>query len=105
MHKHKKSVINFNKILNFLAGENAKFEVQLKDRVSTVEWLKNNKVLDKSDAERVTVREDANNTFFLELHNCSETDTGLYTAKAIHGLETSSCTAQLIVEKCKFYNI
>uniref|UniRef100_A0A336L6B8 CSON000837 protein n=1 Tax=Culicoides sonorensis TaxID=179676 RepID=A0A336L6B8_CULSO len=80
-------------------GENVKFQVQLKDRVSAVEWLKDNKPLGAELAERVVKKDEGNNTYSLEILRCTVKDTGLYTAKAVHGLENSTCTAQLIVDK------
>lgn len=65
----------------FLAGENAKFDIQVKERVSAVQWLKDNKPLDDVLADRILIKEEANNIYSLELLRCVQSDTGLYTAK------------------------
>lgn len=98
-HRKKINSITFNQI--FTAGENATFSLQLKDKPSSIIWLKNNKPLDDSLADRIKKKENGNHTFTLEIQHCLETDSGLYTARAIHGLESSTCTAHLQVEKRK----
>lgn len=89
----------------FVAGENASFEFQL-DNKANVTWLKDNKPLDDRLADRVQPSEKGNNTYRLDIKHCSETDSGIYVAKATNGNETSSSSAQLIVQECKvlFWN-
>lgn len=94
------------KILTFetiLASENALFSLQLKDKASSIIWMKNNKPLDDRLADRIKKKECESNTYTLEILHCLESDSGLYTAKVIHGLESSTCTAHLQVEKRKFF--
>lgn len=63
--------------------------------------MKDNKPLEDPLADRMKFIEGANNTYKMELIHCRESDTGIYIAKATNGFEHSTCTAQLIVEKCK----
>jgi hypothetical protein len=90
---------------HILAGENAKFDLQLSDKISTVTWLKDNKPLDDRMADRINKKQGDGNTFELEVKHCRESDSGLYTARAINGTETSTCSAQLVCETCKFKSI
>lgn len=64
-------------------------------------WLKDNKPLDEKLAERVTSSTVNNSTFKLEIENVTESDSGIYTARAVNGDGASTCTAQLVVQKCK----
>ncbi|XP_062553317.1 obscurin isoform X3 [Armigeres subalbatus] len=80
------------------AGENATFTCQV-DEVSNIQWLRDNKPLDDKLADRVIMKETADQTHTLEIQHCREEDGGTYTARAINGTENASCTAQLIVEK------
>lgn len=84
----------------FVAGENASFEFQLSDKAN-VTWLKDNKPLDDRLADRLTATEKANNVFKLDIKHCSESDSGIYIAKATNGSETSTSSAQLVVHECK----
>ncbi|XP_053676585.1 obscurin [Anopheles nili] len=83
--------------LNVEPGENAKFTVQV-DELSNMQWLKDNKPLDDRLADRVITKENDDLSYTLELQHCREEDSGIYTARAVNGTESSSCTAQLIVE-------
>uniref|UniRef100_A0A1Y9HDM7 Titin n=1 Tax=Anopheles funestus TaxID=62324 RepID=A0A1Y9HDM7_ANOFN len=78
-------------------GENAKFSVQV-DELSNMQWLKDNKPLDDRLADRVITKENDDLSYTLEIQHCREQDSGIYTARAINGTESASCTAQLIVE-------
>ncbi|XP_058062873.1 obscurin [Anopheles bellator] len=83
--------------LNVEPGDNAKFSVQV-DEHSTMQWLKDNKPMDDRLADRVITRETDDLSYTLEVQHCREEDSGIYTARAINGTESASCTAQLIVE-------
>lgn len=74
--------------------------MQLNEK-SSIQWLKDNKPLDDRLADRIVTTEKEDNSYRLELKHCSESDSGTYTARATNGNENSTCTAQLIVEKCK----
>lgn len=63
--------------------------------------MKDNKALDDRLADRIKPQEKGNNVYKLDILHCSETDTGIYTAKATNGTESSTCTAQLVVQECK----
>ncbi|XP_046810938.1 obscurin isoform X2 [Lucilia cuprina] len=78
-------------------GEPAHFEIQYKEKPGLVIWLKDNKPLDDVLADRITQTEAAMNSYRLDIKNCSERDTGAYTAKATTGAEVTTCTAQLVV--------
>ncbi|XP_059224505.1 obscurin isoform X5 [Stomoxys calcitrans] len=80
-----------------LAGEPAHFEVQFKEKPGKVTWLKDNKPLDDVLADRIVQTEAPMNSYRLDIKNCSERDTGAYTAKASTGAEVTTCTAQLAV--------
>lgn len=66
-----------------------------------VTWLKDNKPLEDPLADRLTIKEGANNSFKMQLIHCIESDSGTYTAKVSNGFEHSTCTAVLVVEKCE----
>lgn len=85
----------------FSAGELAKFEFQLEEKAVNVTWMKDNKPLDDPLADRLAFKELGNNSYLLEIQHCRESDSGTYTARATNGFENATCTAQLIVEKCK----
>lgn len=57
--------------------------------------------MDDRLADRVKPQEKGNNVYKLDILHCSETDSGIYTAKATNGTESSTCTAQLVVQECK----
>ncbi|XP_075169287.1 obscurin isoform X4 [Haematobia irritans] len=80
-----------------LAGEPAHFEIQYKEKPGKVTWLKDNKPLDDVLADRIVQTEAPMNSYRLDIKNCSERDTGSYTAKASTGAEITTCTAQLAV--------
>lgn len=63
--------------------------------------MKDNKALNDRLADRVKPQEKGNNVYKLDILHCSETDSGIYTAKATNGTESSTCTAQLVVQECK----
>uniref|UniRef100_A0A0K8U7P3 Muscle M-line assembly protein unc-89 n=2 Tax=Bactrocera latifrons TaxID=174628 RepID=A0A0K8U7P3_BACLA len=78
-------------------GESAHFEVQFVEKPGLVVWLKDNKPLEDKLADRVVQTEAAMNSYRLDIKNCSESDAGTYTAKAISGIESVTCSAQLAV--------
>ncbi|GAB0092620.1 Obscurin [Sergentomyia squamirostris] len=84
---------------NIEPGDKASFEIQLENEPTSVTWLKDNKPLEDRLADRVKKTELGNNSHKLELLHCREEDSGLYTARANSGSETSTCSAQLIVQK------
>jgi hypothetical protein len=68
-------------------------------------WLKDNRPLEDKLADRVLISSQDNNTKFkLEVQHCRESDSGVYTARATNEVGTASCTAQLIVQECKYRN-
>lgn len=81
------------------AGEKAVFDVELNAPADQITWLKDNKPLEDRLADRVRKSEPFPNHHRLEIYNCTEGDSGLYTARANNGAETATCTAQLIVQK------
>jgi hypothetical protein len=83
------------------AGETAVFDFQLEEKPVNVTWMKDNKPLEDPLADRLKFTEGANNSYKLELIHCRESDSGTYIARATNGFENATCTAQLIVEKCK----
>ncbi|XP_020716206.1 obscurin isoform X3 [Ceratitis capitata] len=78
-------------------GEAAHFEVQFAEKPGLVVWLKDNNPLDDRLADRVIQTEATMNSYRLDIKNCSESDSGTYTAKATSGVENTSCSAQLAV--------
>lgn len=107
------------------AGQNASFEIQLDEKPGTITWLKDNKPLDDRLADRITTTELPGNYYRLEIKHCwyvdhlrhsyadngvnffdflirSESDSGLYVAKASNGSDSSTCSAQLIVHESEF---
>lgn len=77
--------------------------MMLADAADQVTWLKDNKPLEDRLADRVRKSEPSPNHHRLEIYNCAESDSGLYTARANNGSGTSTCTAQLVVQKCKIF--
>lgn len=69
------------------------------DKAENVIWLKDNKPLDDRLADRISAQELAGNYYRLDIKHCSETDSGLYSAKAANGADSSTCSAQLIVHE------
>ncbi|XP_020711861.2 obscurin isoform X6 [Athalia rosae] len=88
-------------LIHAIAGESASFECTLNesDVPPKMLWLKDNKPLDDKLADRVKIRTINNRTFKLEIQNALESDSGIYTARAVNGDGTASCTAQLIVQE------
>ncbi|XP_034942777.1 obscurin isoform X3 [Chelonus insularis] len=79
-------------------GESATFECRLESSGSyRMHWLKDNKPLDESYADRVKIST-TDNIFKLEINNITEKDSGIYTARAANGDGNATCTAQLVVE-------
>ena len=78
------------------------FNFQLGEKVENVVWLKDNKPMEDKLADRVFKKELDQATHSLEIKHCRDTDSGLYTAMVTTGGETSTCTAQLVVEKCEY---
>lgn len=74
----------------------------MEEKPVNVTWLKDNKPLEDPLADRLKYIEGANNTYKMEIIHCRESDSGTYIAKTSNGFENATCTAQLIVEKCKF---
>lgn len=87
--------------MTFLAGENAVFEFHLEEKPVNVTWMKDNKPLEDTLMDRMKFSEGNNNSYKLELAHCREDDSGTYIARATNGFENATCTAHLIVEKCK----
>lgn len=82
------------------------FDIELDGSADSVTWLKDNKPMDDRYADRVRKSEVSANQHRLEIFNCAENDSGLYTARANNGTETATSTAQLIVQKSEklWYN-
>ncbi|XP_053962910.1 obscurin isoform X2 [Anastrepha ludens] len=78
-------------------GETAHFEVHFAEKPGLVTWLKDNKPLEDKLADRVIQTEATMNSYRLDIKNCSESDSGTYTAKATSGIESTTCSAQLAV--------
>lgn len=89
----------------YAAGDKASFEIELSGSAENVTWLKDNKPLEDRMADRVRKTEVSDHHHRLEILNCTEVDSGLYTARANNGSESSTCSAQLVVEKRKMRNI
>ena len=81
------------------AGETAVFECEV-EGVDNLVWLKDNRPLSDKLADRILISRE-NDVFRLEIRNVSESDSGVYTARADNGCGVSMSTAHLIVEKCK----
>jgi len=94
-------------MLPFIAGQNAVFECALtSDTPTSMTWLKDNKPLEDKLADRVLISSHEDNTrFLLEMQHCRESDTGVYTARATNVVGSATCTAQLVVEECKYGNV
>ncbi|KAJ6641273.1 Obscurin, partial [Pseudolycoriella hygida] len=85
--------------INIEPGQNASFEVQFEEKASNLTWLKDNKPLDDRLADRISTEELDGNYYQLNIKHCCESDSGLYTAKASNGPDSSTCSAQLIVHE------
>jgi len=69
-------------------------------------WLKDNRALEDKLADRVFISSHDDNTrFILEMQHCRESDTGIYTARATNVVGSATCTAQLVVQECKYGNV
>jgi hypothetical protein len=80
-------------------GDNGKFDCEVDSKaLSTVTWMKGNRPLDDKLADRVKITT-VGNRHTLEVLNCSDNDSGLYTAKATNENGTSSSSAQLLVHE------
>lgn len=66
--------------------------------------MKDNKPLEDPLADRINFTEGAHNSYKMVLTHCTESDSGTYIARATNGFENATCTAHLIVEKCKEFN-
>ena len=66
--------------------------------------MKDNKPLEDPLADRIVFTEGAHNSYKMVLTHCTESDTGTYIARATNGFENATCTAHLIVEKCKKFD-
>ena len=71
----------------------------------TATWLKDNKPLDDVLADRLKITsKDA--LFSLEISNCTPGDSGQYTCRVTApGGETATCSANLEVHSCKYFEI
>lgn len=57
-------------------------------------------------ADRVLISSQNDNTAFkLEVQHCRESDSGVYTARATNAVGAATCTAQLVVQECKYRNM
>jgi Immunoglobulin I-set domain. len=94
-------------MLPFIAGQNAVFDCTLtSDTPTSMTWLKDNKPLEDRLADRVLMSSHEDNTrFLLEVQHCRESDTGVYTARATNVVGSATCTAQLVVQECKYGNV
>ncbi|KAG8233550.1 hypothetical protein J437_LFUL013762, partial [Ladona fulva] len=80
-------------------GETASFECEIRsDSITSLTWLKDNRPLDDKLADRISTKK-IDDRHQLQILNCRETDTGLYTALASNDSVKDSCTAQLTVEE------
>jgi len=94
-------------MLPFIAGQNALFECALtSDTPSSMTWLKDNRPMEDKLADRVLASSHEDNTrFILEVQHCRESDTGVYTARATNAVGSATCTAQLVVQECKYCSV
>lgn len=82
------------------AGNNASFEIQLEQKMATLTWLKDNKPLSDRLADRFSIAETDGCYYQLNIKHCTESDTGLYTARACNSnSDVMTCSAQLIVHE------
>lgn len=70
------------------------------DPTVRLQWLKDNKPMEDKLADRVTAII-TDNVCKLEIQNVHESDAGIYIARALNGNGEATCTAQLVVQKCK----
>ena len=98
MSKHLYVYVHFTK-----AGQNAVFECDV-EGATKVTWLKDNRPLSERLSDRVTMSEE-NQKYRLEIRNCTELDSGTYTARAENDCGVSYSTAHLVVEKCKLKSL
>ncbi|XP_043471830.1 obscurin isoform X6 [Leptopilina heterotoma] len=85
-------------LIHVIAGESATFECVLASifAQTKMQWLKDNRPFNDKLADRVKISR-ADSSFKLEINNVLESDSGIYTARAVSGDSKASCTAQLIV--------
>lgn len=70
------------------------------DPTTRIQWLKDNKPMEDKLADRVTASL-TDNVCKLEIQNVHESDSGIYIARALNANGEATCTAQLVVQKCK----
>jgi len=94
-------------MLPFVAGQNAVFDCALtSDTPTSMTWLKDNRPMEDKLADRVLISSHEDNTkFMLEVQHCRESDTGVYTARATNAVGSATCTAQLVVQECKYGSV
>lgn len=87
----------------FTAGETAEFSCSVVGgRTDNLTWLKGNKPLDGQSDRIDTLASENGDEFTLRIRKCMETDSGTYTALAFNADGKSTCTAQLLVDRCEF---
>lgn len=97
-----KPVITKNlKSVHVKRGENAVFEIQYEEKPGIVTWLKDNKPLNDVLADRISVSENELNYHRLTIKHCCESDSGIYTAKAVSGIQSTSSSSQLVIGEDK----
>lgn len=74
------------------------------DSTVRIQWLKDNKPMEDKLADRVTTTL-TDNICKLEIQNVHESDSGIYIARALNVNGEATCTAQLVVQQCKSYNV
>ncbi|XP_051165291.1 obscurin isoform X2 [Leptopilina boulardi] len=85
-------------LIHVIAGESATFECVLESifAQTKMQWLKDNRPFNDKLADRVKISR-GDSSFKLEINNVLESDSGIYTARAVSGDSKASCTAQLVV--------
>lgn len=66
-----------------------------------MQWLKDNKPMEDKLADRVSTTM-SDTTCKLEIQNVHESDSGIYIARALNTNGEATCTAQLVVQQCKY---
>ena len=96
--------MTFNIIFkSLIAGETAVFNcaTDMSHQGLTATWMKDNKPLDGSVADRAKIVAKENH-FTLELTKTSSADSGQYTCRVTNpNNEAATCSAQLEVHQCK----
>ncbi|XP_025153244.1 obscurin isoform X6 [Harpegnathos saltator] len=87
-------------LIHAIAGEVATFECTMltTDETTRMQWLKDNKPMEDKLADRVSTTM-SDNVCKLEIQNVHESDTGIYTARALNANGEATCTAQLVVQQ------